>query len=178
MGHPDAPYVGGGVDLADYAEPRKRLPRRVICTSSPDRCPQASAIGAAFDFRHSYRPVGGVGEELDRMALIALQQTAKVHIYPLEPVRPSDFFSMAVLESHAAGTPVIVSDRDSMPELWGDSAQVIPGPVRLAEWHEAVLELMSNRTLWRRMSEAGRAKAAQYTWDLQAARYLSLAMEA
>ena len=77
-----------------------------------------------------------------------------------------------------APVPVIVSDRDSMPELWGDSAWVIPGPIRLAAWHEAVLELMSNRTLWRRMSEAGRVKAARYTWDLQAARYLSLAMEA
>lgn len=178
MGDAGAPYVGGGVDLADYAQERKRVARRVICTSSPDRCPAASAIGKAFDFVHTYRPVSGVGQELDRAALIGVQQTARVHIYPLDPARPSDFFSMSVLESHAAGTPVIVSDRDSMPELWSDSAWIIPGAVRLAEWDEAVLELLSNRSLWRRYSETGRAKAQQYTWDLQAARYLSIAREA
>ena len=178
MGDPGAPFVGGGVDLADYERPAKRLPRRVVCTSSPDRCPAASAIGQGFDFVHTYRPVGGVGQELDRAALIEVQQTAMVHIYPLDPVRPSDFFSMAVLESHAAGTPVITSDRDSMLELWGESAWVIPGDIRLAEWHEAVTELLGNKRLWRVFSEAGRKRAQNFTWDLQAARYLRVAMEA
>ena len=178
MGHPGAPFVGGGVELADYEDPCKRIRRRVICTSSADRCPAASAIGEGFDFVHTYRPVGGVGQELDRAALIRVQQSAMVHIYPLDPVRPSDFFSMAVLESHAAGTPVIASDADSMPEMWGDSAWIIPRPIRLAEWHEATAELLLNRPLWRKFSELGRRKAQNFTWDLQAARYLTIAMEA
>jgi hypothetical protein len=105
MGHPTRPFVGGGVDLADYRAPLPRVPRRVICTSSPDRCAQASAIGAAFDFVHTYRPVGGVGHEYTRDELVRIQQTAMVQIYPLDPRRPSDMYSMSVLEAMAAGTP-------------------------------------------------------------------------
>ena len=176
MGHPDRPSVGGGVDLADYGD-KKRLPQRVICTSSPDRCPLASRIGADFDFRHSYRPVGGVGKELDRAALIDLQRTAMVHIYPLDPVRPSDFFSMSVLESLAAGTPVVVSDADSMPELWSDVTLMLSRPIRLAEWHEAVEWLLTDKRKWKRMSEAGKKKAADLTWEKQASRYLAIAMD-
>lgn len=178
MGHPDRPYVGGGVDLADYAESMPRVPNRVICTSSPDRCPRASAIGRTFDFVHTYRPVGDIGRELDRAGLIEIQKSAQVHIYPLDPIRPSDFFSMAVLESHAAGTPVVVSDADSMRELWGDSAIVLPRPIRLSEWVMTVEDLMADRQLWDHHSRLGRLKARDLTWDKQAQRYLDLAMEA
>lgn len=176
MGHKGRPHVGGGVDLADYANEQKRAPRRVICTSSPDRCPQASAILREFDGVHTYKPVMGVGQEMDRGALIRAQQTAMAHVYPLAPIRPSDFFSMSVLESLAAGTPVVVSNADSMGELWADVTYMLPLPVRLAEWVEAVEELLANKRLWRRFSDLGRKKAAAYTWDLQAARYLSIAM--
>lgn len=176
MGHPDRPYVGGGVDLADYAQRKKRIPRRVICTSSPDRCPGAVQIGRPFDFRQSYKPVMGMGEEMSRADLIDLQQTAMVHVYPLDPRRPSDFFSMSVLESMAAGTPVIVSDADSMPELWGDTALVLPRPIDYLAWYEAVERLLTDRAEWKRLSERGRRKAEVFTWDKQAQRYLALAL--
>ena len=173
MGHEGRPFVGGGVSLADYAQPKARLPRRVICTSSPDRCHRALAIGKAFDFVHSYKSVADYPSvELDRAGLIDLQQTAQVLIYPLAPTRPSDFFSMAVLESHAAGTPVIVSDADSMAELWSDSALILPGSIRMSEWHMAVEDLLSNASQWTELSERGLRKAQDLTWDKQATRYL------
>lgn len=175
MGHPSRPYVGGGVDLADYASPLRRIPSRVICTSSPDRCPAASVIGSAFDFVHTYRPVGGVGHEYTREEIIDLQKTARVQIYPLDPRRPSDFFSMSVLEALAAGTPVVLSDADAMPELWGDAAIVLPRPIDLGSWYETTDRLLTDRALWKEMSERGRRKAEAFTWDRQALRLLALA---
>jgi hypothetical protein len=177
MGHRFRPVVGGGVNLDDYyASRRKRLPRRVICTSSPDRCPKASAIGAGFDFVQTYRPVGGVGHQYARHELLTLQSSAMVHIYPLDPVRPSDFFSMSVLESLAAGTPVIVSDADAMKELWEDAALVVHRPIDLGEWAEATERFLTDRALWQRYSAAGRKKAKEYSWPKQASRLLNIAL--
>lgn len=176
MGHAGRPSVGGGVSVADYQAKKARLPRRVICTSSPDRCPQARAIGRHFDFVHSYKPVRGFDTvELDRDGLIDLQSTAQVLVYPLDPSRPSDFFSMAVLEAMAAGTPVVVSDADSMPELWSDSAIVLPRPIDLGVWYATVEDLLSDPVHWRIQSRLGRAKAAHHDWSLVAPRYLEAA---
>ncbi len=174
MGHTGRPAVGGGVDLADYQHPVERIARRVICTSSPDRCPRAAQIGKDFDFKHAYKPVRGFQTELyARDELIRLQQSAKALIYPLEPSRPSDFFSMAVLEAMAAGTPVVVSDADSMPEMWADSALMLPNPVRLSQWYMAVSDLLDDSARWERYSLLGLKRAAEFTWHQQARRYLA-----
>lgn len=176
MGHPGRPYVGGGVHLSDYATPKERIPQRVICCSSPDRCPKAGIIGRGFDFVHSYKQVPGFHTtELDRAELIDLQQTAEVMIYPLDPSRPSDFFSMAVLEAMAAGTPVIVSDADSMTELWAGAAIVLPRPIRLSEWHYTVETILGDRAIWGTRSAVGSHWAAKYDWPLVAQRYLDTA---
>lgn len=176
LGHAGRPYVGGGVDLRDYRNPLPRLPGRVISTSSPDRCPLASAIGASFDFVHTYRPVGGVGHEYDRADVLLLQRTAMAHIYPLDPLRPSDFFSMSVLESLAAGTPVIVSDADAMAELWADAAAVLARPIDLGTWTEVTERVLTDRDLWRALSARGKRKAREYTWEKQARRLLDIAV--
>ena len=106
---------------------------------------------------------------------MAVQRTAQVLIYPLDPRRPSDFFSMAVLEALAAGTPVIVSDADAMPELWSDAAVVLPRPVDLGEWYETVDRVLTDRVMWRRLSAAGRERAQDFAWPLVAERYLEVA---
>lgn len=175
MGHPNRPYVGGGVDLANYSV-RPRSPRLVICTSSPDRCPAAPAIGRGFAFVQTYRPIGSVGKELSRAELISLQEEARVQIHPCDPRRPSEFFCMSVLEAMAAGTPCVISDADALPELWGDAAIVLPRPIRIAQWVEEIERLMRDRAWWNRWSGAGRAKAQSYDWSLVAQRYLD-AME-
>jgi len=176
LGHPGRPFVGGGVDLDAYRVPLPRIPRRVICTSSPDRCPQAAAIGRTFDFVHTYKPVPGYRtSEVSRQDLVRIQSTALALIYPLDPVRPSDFFSMAVLESMAAGTPVVVSDADSMAELWSEAAIVLPLPVNLSEWYLAVDELLNNPVLWKTHSLRGKHLAKQYDWRSVARKYLEIA---
>jgi len=176
LGHAGRPHVGGGVNLADYAGESKRTKGLVLCTSSPDRCQAAFAIGAAFPrFVFTYKPVQGLPptRQVTREELVKLQRSAQVLIYPLDPRRPSDFFSMAVLEAMAAGTPVVVTDADSMPELWSEAAAVLPRPVRLAEWVETVENILDNRPRWQALSGAGTAVARGYAWDVVAKKYLA-----
>ena len=177
MGHPDSPSIGGGVRLSDYPL-TKRVAGRVLCTSSPDRCSMAFPIGEMFPgFIATYRPVPGLPKtrELSRADLIQLQRTAMVTMYPLDPVRPSDFFSMAVCESLAAGTPVVVSDADSMKELWGGCTVMIPRPIHIAEWVEAIERLLYDKKHWASYSLLGRAVAQQHSWPVVAKRYLDVA---
>lgn len=176
MGHPGRPSVGGGVNLKDYERGLKRTSGLVICTSSPDRCMAAFDIGAQFPkFTFTYKPVAGLPPttQLSREELVDLQKRARVLIYPLDPRRPSDFFSMAVLESLAAGTPVIVSDADSMVELWGSAAIVLKRPINIAQWTMTVEELLMNKTTWNRMSLAGKRAAEFYDWPRVARRYIA-----
>lgn len=180
MGDDGAPTVGGGVDLKDYERGLKRTPGLVISTSSPDRCPAIFDIGSAFPgFFATYRQVPGMPKttELSRAELVVVQQKAKALFYPLDPRRPSDFFSMSVLESLAAGTPVVVSDADAMKELWGDTAVVLPLPIRIGQWVETIEDLLCNKTRWNRLSLLGKKKAADFSWDRVAARYLKVATE-
>ena len=178
MGYPECPSVGGGLNLRDYRHALRRAPGLVICTTSPDRCRAAFDIGACFcKFVFSYKPVPGLPptKPVTREELVRLQKRAQALIYPLDPRRPSDFFSMAVLESMAAGTPVIVSAADSMPDLWAEAALTIPLPVRISKWVETVEDLLARKTLWSRYSALGRALAQRYDWSAVARRYLAAA---
>lgn len=174
LGHAGRPHVGGGVKLSDYAVEHKRLPRRVLCTVSPDRVPTARLIGEACgDFVHTYKPVTGFSTvQVSREKLIRLQQTAQVFIYPYDPARESDFFSMATIEAMAAGTPCVIADGESHVELWGEPAVVVPRPVNLSEWCETVTDIINNPPIWRYLSLLGRELAAQYDWSMVAPKYL------
>lgn len=82
---------------------------------------------------------------------------------------------MAVLEAMAAGTPVVVSDADSMAELWSEAAIVLPRPINLNEWYLAVDELLGNPVLWKAHSLRGKHLAKQYDWPVVARKYLEIA---
>lgn len=175
-GHSSDTWIGGGVNLDDYVRGQRRLPRRVIASSSPDRCSKAAVIGEPYDFIHTYKPIQGYkSSEMDRSALVNLQQTARVFIYPLDPNRPSDFFSMATLEAMAAGTPVIISNADSMEELWSEAAIVLPRPIRINDWQDKIDELLDYPRYWVDYSKAGKELAKKYSWPRVAASYLKVA---
>ncbi len=72
-------------------------------------------------------------------------------------------FGLPVLEAMAQGAPVITSRGTSTEELAGDAGLVVD-PRDPADIAGALTRVLEDDGLARRLSDAGRARAAEYTW--------------
>jgi glycosyltransferase involved in cell wall biosynthesis len=78
---------------------------------------------------------------------------------------PSVFegFGLPVLEAMACGTPVVVSDASSLPEVAGDAGLLVP-PHDVNAWREA-LEHAFDDDRWRAEARTrGLERAGHFTW--------------
>ncbi|HEV2014610.1 MAG TPA: glycosyltransferase family 1 protein [Candidatus Dormibacteraeota bacterium] len=82
---------------------------------------------------------------------------------------PSRFegFGFPVLEAMASGTAVIASTAGALPEVVG-TAGILLSPDDAGAWSQAMLELAHDPALQRRLIAAGRARSADFSWDLAA----------
>jgi len=92
-------------------------------------------------------------------SLHALYSGAMVLVYP----SLYEGFGMPILEAMAAGTPVITSDRSSLPEVAGDAA-VLVDPTSVSAVAQALREVLGNEVRRAEMRAAGLARAATFTW--------------
>lgn len=76
-------------------------------------------------------------------------------------------FGLTALEAMACGTPVVVANRSSLPEVVGDAGLLV-NPEDPADIAEALARVLGDETLRDRLRKAGLARAAQFTWDLTA----------
>jgi len=76
-------------------------------------------------------------------------------------------FGLPVLEAMRRGVPVACSDRSSLPEVAGDAALLFD-PERPAEIAAAIERLLTDRTEADRLRDAGRQRAARFTWEATA----------
>jgi glycosyltransferase involved in cell wall biosynthesis len=73
-------------------------------------------------------------------------------------------FGLPVLEAMARGVPAIVADASSLPEVAGDAAiRVNPRSVR--DLAGAIERVLTDRHEAARMAEAGRERAAMFSWE-------------
>ena len=77
------------------------------------------------------------------------------------------------LEAMACGTPVVCSNRSSLPEVVGE-AGLLFNPDDELDFREKLARLASREDLRQRLQESGRARAAQFTWSRTAEATLRL----
>jgi glycosyltransferase involved in cell wall biosynthesis len=90
-------------------------------------------------------------------------------------VYPSLFegFGLPVLEAMACGTPVVTSNRASLPEVVGEAALVVD-PDDTEELAHALVRLVSDRTLHDHLAQVGMARAQIFSWPETARRTLEV----
>ena len=73
-------------------------------------------------------------------------------------------FGLPPLEAMACGTPVIVSDAASLPEVVGDAGLQV-SPYDIKEIKEAMNNIMKNQELRRELRDAGIARSQKFFWS-------------
>jgi glycosyltransferase involved in cell wall biosynthesis len=73
-------------------------------------------------------------------------------------------FGLPVLEAMSCGTPVISSNRSSIPEIVG-SAGVLVDPTNIRELADHIIELLRNREERIRLSQLGIERASRFSWS-------------
>jgi len=114
-------------------------------------------------------PVGHV-PDLDLQVLYAL---ATVFCY----VSFAEGFGLPPLEAMASGVPVVVSERDSLPETCSEAGTYVD-PENAAVIAAAIGGLLGNDDLRSRKSAAGLLQAKKFTWEASADRLLQALREA
>jgi len=72
-------------------------------------------------------------------------------------------FGLTPLEAMACGTPVVVSNTSSLPEVVGDAALLVE-PTDVDGMAVAMWRLLSDGVLWKQMSDKGLKRARQFNW--------------
>jgi glycosyltransferase involved in cell wall biosynthesis len=88
---------------------------------------------------------------------------AELFVYPSR----YEGFGLPPLEAMACGTPVIVSDQSSLPEVVGHAGVQLP-PDDPALWAQTIAELLASPARLEAMREAGLERTRSFGWDATA----------
>ena len=114
--------------------------------------------GASKDARMSEK-ITFTGE-IDDLDLAQLLNASDALVFP----SLWEGFGLPALEAMACGTPVLSSDRGSLPEVVGDGG-LYYDPASVDELTEATVSLLSNKALQAELSRKALARAATFSWD-------------
>jgi glycosyltransferase involved in cell wall biosynthesis len=152
-------------------EPRKNLVTLLEAWAMLRDRPDLVIVGA---WGWLYEPIrdrlGRLGDRvhhidgLDPAELPAVYNLARVLAHPAW----YEGFGFPPLEAMACGTPVVVSDRSSLPELVGDAGMVVAADDPDA-WRKALEKLLGDATMAADMRRKGILRAAQFSWPRAAA---------
>ena len=92
--------------------------------------------------------------------LAALMNGALAFVYP----SLYEGFGLPPLEAMACGTPVITSNRSSLPEVVGDAALLVD-PERTRDLADAMGRVVDDAPLREELRERGLKRAQEFSWE-------------
>lgn len=106
------------------------------------------------------------------------QELLSLYGSALALVHPSLYegFGLTCLEAMAAGTPVIVSNAASLPEVVGEAAHFID-PHSTESIEQSLIELETNGDLREELALKGRVRARQFRWEEAARKTIEVYQE-
>lgn len=151
--------------------PKSGLWRLVLAGKLPERdtdfFPDPRKMAERLGVADKVDCIGFVAEE-DKPALYA---AARVFLYP----SVYEGFGLPPLEAMACGTPVIVSNTSSLPEVVGE-AGVLLAPDDAAGWADALRMLLTDEARWQDLRARGLAQARLFSWEKAARETLAVCL--
>ncbi len=157
-------------------EPRKNLERLIDAyaqfakkVENPAKLVLAGGKGWLYDGIFQKVQELGLSEQVLFTQYIADEDLCALMSGALAFVFPSIYegFGMPPLEAMACGTPVLVSDAASLPEVTGDSAVIVKAD-STDSIAEGLYKLYTDEALRRRLSAEGLARAKEFSWERSA----------
>lgn len=114
---------------------------------------------------------------LERGDLIEEMRSCYLHVYPSAPPNSgSQIHGITQMELAACGVPLILSNTEAFPEVFGEAAEILPVPGALIpewerrctveDWTDLVVDTMQyDKVKYDEMSQLSRALAEANTWD-------------
>src|SRR5712664_3291553 len=148
-------------------EPRKNLLTLLEAWAMMRDRPDLVIVGGwGWNYEPIRERISRLGDRVHH--LDAVEPTALPAIYNLARVlaHPAWYegFGLPPLEAMACGTPVIVSDRSSLPEVANDAALVVAAD-EPDEWRKALERLLGDTQLAADLRHRGILRAAQFSWE-------------
>ena len=128
---------------------------RIVGMRGTDASRVGRFLGGGISQDLPVRYLGYVSEE----KLLGMYRGADLLVY----VPFVEGFGLPPLEAMAMGVPVIASNRSSVPEVCGDAALLVP-PGNVTAIGDAIGDVLTNPDLARRLAEAGRRRAKEFSW--------------
>jgi glycosyltransferase involved in cell wall biosynthesis len=149
--------------------PHKNLPRllRAVAAIPAERRPALVVPGYPTSHEAELRTLATeLGIEVSFPAWLSAEEVEGLYAVAACVAFPSLYegFGLPVLEAMARGVPVATSNRSSLPEVAGDAA-VLFDPTDIDAIRGAIERLLADRAERERLSAAGRARAAEFTWE-------------
>jgi glycosyltransferase involved in cell wall biosynthesis len=101
--------------------------------------------------------------------LSALYSAASLFVYP----SLYEGFGLPALEAMACGTPVVVSNQSSLPEVVGEAGLLVD-PYDADALATAMSQVLSDTTLQQQLAKAGQEQAKKFTWERMGTKLLKL----
>lgn len=133
------------------------FPVKLKIAGPPDpRYPEARRVARALDLETAVEWTGYLNDE----QLVRAYRNADLLALPSY----YEGFGLPVIEAMACGTPVVCSNRGSLPEVAGDAALVIDPDVKDALPH-AIASILTDTALQQRLRQAGYRRAQTFRWE-------------